>query len=272
MSEANILNPNAASLFNPDWNFHFQDQSVYGAFRPSSGRPWKRLLDGRGQVFDVQWNKRPKTTALALQQWDRQNRNGFFSFYHAEFARYFSGSFNGTVSFNPVGNDQYNISAQFEEYCGVPLYAYPGENSLLTTAPTWLSSGMFIEERNDFGEDNVKLAGTWTYEGIVDGNRHGGGQYVSTTLDSTAEWRYFGYGFRLWSYKDSDRGIVEVLLDGVHLANVDLYNAALVASAPCYVKFDVVLGTHRVTLRCTHTKNAGSSNYAVNVDALEVMR
>jgi hypothetical protein len=93
-----------------------------------------------------------------------------------------------------------------------------------------------------------------------------------TITTDAAEWLYVGYGFRLWSYKGPEMGIVQIFIDGVSQGTVDLYSAAAVVSAPVFTLQNVVLGEHRVKISPTDTKNAASSGFNINADAIEVMR
>jgi len=103
------------------------------------------------------------------------------------------------------------------------------------------------------------------------GSEHGGASAFSNSTNDTAEWLYFGYSARVWSSKNSDRGIVEVSLDGSVFANVDLYSAVALAAAPIAAP-QAVLGFHRLKLRVTGTKNGASSGYTCMADAIEVMQ
>jgi hypothetical protein len=271
MSEQNILNPDPTSELSPDYGHDRQDQSAISVFRPTSGSPCTRLIQGRGRVFNLPWNKRLFTTMCQLMQWERQYRYDFFTYYDVVSGRYFSGNFLGPLQSQEAGNDKWDIKGQFEEQDGYPLYQYPGEDSLATNAAMWLRDSVFIEERDSRGNDLAKMtAGSWTT--TINANCHGGKAYYSNVLDATAEWLYFGYGFRIWCEKQSAFGKVEISLDGTVLSTVDLYNAASLASAPVYRKIDVALGLHRVKLRCTHTKNVSSADYFVTADAIEVMQ
>jgi len=103
---------------------------------------------------------------------------------------------------------------------------------------------------------------------------HGGFAYWNdgTTTTGTAEWQYFGYGFRLWAPKGPDQGILAVSLDGGAETLVDLYNAAMVNSAAVHTDANQKLGVHRVKVRSTNTKNASSSAKYITADAIEVMQ
>jgi hypothetical protein len=108
----------------------------------------------------------------------------------------------------------------------------------------------------------------------VDANQHNSSAYWDQGIATTdaAEWVYFGYGFRLWSYKGPDMGIVQVFLDGVSLGTIDLFAAGATASAVVFTQQNVFLGQHRVKIQPTDTKNAGSLGFVVAADAIEVMR
>ncbi|HEY6349601.1 MAG TPA: hypothetical protein VI636_09350 [Candidatus Angelobacter sp.] len=105
-------------------------------------------------------------------------------------------------------------------------------------------------------------------------NYHNGFAYVDsgTITTDAAEWIYFGYGFQLWSPKGPGMGIVQISLDKVVQAAIDLYAAALTPSAAVFTLTNVPLGLHRVTLNPTNTKNASSSGFIVAADAIQVMR
>ncbi|HWF02651.1 MAG TPA: hypothetical protein VHA06_03140 [Candidatus Angelobacter sp.] len=67
-------------------------------------------------------------------------------------------------------------------------------------------------------------------------------------------------------------GIVQVFLDGVSQGTVDLFAAAATQSAVVMTIQSVSLGQHRVKLSPTATKNAGSLDFFIAADAIEVMR
>jgi len=140
--------------------------------------------------------------------------------------------------------------------------------------PDWYRDGIFLEERDDFGVDLVKLTGTWAFnasQSLARGGKDYWSSATATPTTDTAEWEYFGYGFRYWARKGADLGIAELSLDGTVLTTVDLYSASGVASAPLLAK-DAVLGRHRVKVRKTGTKNASATDYRVIADAIEVLR
>ncbi|MCU1307116.1 MAG: hypothetical protein JWN45_1811 [Acidobacteriaceae bacterium] len=261
MSEQNILNP-AGSDLNPDFPLPMPGTNApLSVFQPRSGPPIKRIQAEAGRIIPLTWTKRARSVRDRLVQWEAQYKTGFFSFYHAELDRYFTGSFADNLQPVQVGYEQWNISGTFMEMPGVPMFVYP---------TNWNRDAIFLEERDDFGNDRVKLTGAWFLN--ASGNEHAGRAYVSGTLNSTAEWEYVGYGFRVWSRKDVDCGDVEISLDGTVLGLNNNYNAVVLASLPDFVKADVPLGRHRVKLRVTNLKDAASSGFQVFADAIEVMQ
>jgi hypothetical protein len=95
---------------------------------------------------------------------------------------------------------------------------------------------------------------------------------AGTVTTDAAEWGYLGYGLRVWAYKGPDMGIMQVFLDGASLGTVDLYAAAATPSAAVFTQLNTPLGSHRVKLQPTNTKNAASVGFIVVADAIEVMR
>ncbi|MGH9579369.1 MAG: hypothetical protein ACRD2R_00120 [Terriglobales bacterium] len=261
MSEQNILNPTASSPLNPDFGFSDGLPDMLGRFDARSGKAFTRQLLVRGRVYDLPWAGRSLATRHLLEQWANQYRQDCFSYQDLERGRYFSGRFAGPLVFSPAGNENWNIRGRFQELPGLALFAYP---------TNWSRDAVFREERNGFGEDLVKLTGSWTF--VSTGIAHGGAYTRSNTTNDTAEWVYFGYGFRFWSPTRSNFGIVAVSVDGGAETNVDLYSAGDVNSAALLTTASLPLGQHRVKLRVTGTKNASSTDFHVAADAIEVMR
>src|SRR5690349_13016344 len=189
MSEQNILNPSATSLLNVDWGYTEGLPEMRSVWQAMSGKIYSRRQMVRGRVYDLAWNKRDLATKHSLQQWERQYENDFFTLADWERSRYFSGRFDGPLSYSPAGFNQWNIRGRFVELPGLAMYQWP---------VNWGRDSIFLEERNGFGEDLVKLTGGWTYQS-GDAPSHGGALYYSNGLNNTAEWSYFGYGYRLWA-------------------------------------------------------------------------
>jgi hypothetical protein len=271
MSEQNILNPSQTSLLNPDWGYTEGLPEMRSIFQARSGNLFTRQNSGLGRTYDLEWHGRDLATKHALQQWDEQYRNDFFTFADWERGRYFSGRFAAPLTFSPRGNQTYDVKGQFVELPGAAMYAY---------AADWTRDAIFLEERNGFGEDLVKLLtpGNWTFLGSQP-FAHGGKEYFSAVTNETAEWIYFGYGCSVWCLKGANSGIMGIsvirLRDGVYVygeTNFDAYSASDVASAPIAIIANLVLDLYRVKLRVTGTKNGSSSGFVLDADAIQVMR
>lgn len=152
MSEQNILNPNVSSLLCPDFPLERDKGQRISRWQAKSGRPYGKNVQTRGRMFQLQWGKRPYTTYQALDQWDDQYEQDFFTLYDITRGRYYSGQFDGPVVCKEVGNQAFDITANFVEIPGLPMYQYPSN---------WGLESKFYEERDGFGDDLVKLTGTW---------------------------------------------------------------------------------------------------------------
>jgi hypothetical protein len=267
MSKLDILNPTVDSELSPDYAYTEGLPQMLSQFQAKSGSVIARQLFARGRVYDLTWAGRLKTTADQLRQWEAQFRNDFFTFFDNERGRSFSGRFSGPLQISPSGYNRWDIHGQFIEIPGVPMYGYPVNWSGGFTS----NDAIFLEERDGFGKDLVKLTGSgWTYE--VTGSAHGGSNYYTNVTNDTAEWVYYGYGVQFWVRKQNNLGIMEHFIDGVSMGNLDLYSAGALASAVLASYGSYSLGFHRVKVRCTGTKNAASSGFFIYADAIEVMQ
>jgi hypothetical protein len=163
MSEQNILNPSATSLLNFDWGYSEGLPETDSVWQAASGKDYSRLQLARGRTYELTWAKRDLATALALQQWERQYKRDFFTLVDWEKSRYFTGRFDGPLTYSPAGFNQWTIRGRFIELPGVAMFSYP---------TNWTRDAMFLEERNGFGEDLVKLGGTWAFN--QNASYHGG--------------------------------------------------------------------------------------------------
>jgi hypothetical protein len=267
MSAADILNPTLGSDLNPDYGYSEGLPQMNSSFQAKGGRVNSRQLMARGRVYDLAWGNRPRAIADALRQWEAQFRTDFFTYVDWERGRYFSGRFAGPLQISPSGYNKWDIRGQFVEIPGLVMFQYPNTN--------WFGAAtqdsIFIEETDGSGNQLVKLTGTWTNE--PNPPAHAGRDFFSNTLNDTAEWLYFGYGFRLWSRTQGNLGIVALSVDGGGETNIDLYSAATLNSfAISTTAVNIALGFHRVKLRVTHTKNAASTDFYCYADAIEVMQ
>jgi hypothetical protein len=271
VSEQNILNPAQTSLFNPDWGYTEGLPETRSLFQAASGKMYSRREFGLGRVYDLAWNNRDLATKHALQQWAQQYENDFFSLADWERSRYFSGRFEGPLTFSPAGNQKYNIKGRFIELPGLALFAYP---------TNWARDAAFVYSKNGFGESLAKLTGTWTVNaGPGDPRFLSGWNSFSNITNDIAEWVYFGYGFQYWSSKFPDAGIIEYTLTRVRDGSViagpttfDMFNNPQVNPAALVTQASLPLDFYRFKLRVTGTKNASSTGFYAYADALQVMQ
>jgi hypothetical protein len=262
MSEANVLNPTSGSDLNPDFPLAGEPDDWTLSFRPRVGRVAVRTLGASPHKYTLTWGGRPKSVADQIRQWYFQYQYDFFTFNDFDRDRSFSGNFLGQPQIQNAGgnNNKWNVSAVFAEIAGAAMATYPS---------AWGTDSYFVEESDPSGNALVKMDVGWAL--TASANYHGGNAFVTDTAAISVEWQYDGYGFRLWAAKASNAGIVQVLLDDVVLTTVDLYSASSVASAVVLTQQNVSFGRHRVKLLTTGTKNASSSDFQVNADAIEVM-
>jgi len=154
MSEQNILNPSASSQMNPTYTIPHKDPQIVASWQPRSGKPFSRTMMARGMVFQLHWDKVQYSTYESLLQWFHQYERDFFSYFSFQRNRYFSGQFMAEPQLEEAGNNQFNISATFVEIPTLPMFQYPSN---------WGVTSIFQEERDGFGQDQVKLSGTWDH-------------------------------------------------------------------------------------------------------------
>lgn len=154
MSELNILNPSPSSQMNPTYSIPHKDPQIIASWQPRSGKPFSRYMMARGMEFQLHWEKVQFSTYLALRQWFRQYERDFFSYFDIDDNRYYSGQFLAEPQYERAGNNQVNISATFVVVPTLPLFQYPAN---------WGIDSIFLEERDGFAQDLVKLTGTWDH-------------------------------------------------------------------------------------------------------------
>src|SRR5947209_4806385 len=108
MNEQNILNPAATNLLSPDYGFTEGLPELRTSLQSMSGKMFTRRQRGAGRIYQLGWKSRASATADALRQWENQYLNDFFSFADWIRGRYFSGRFQGPLSFSPSGNEQWD--------------------------------------------------------------------------------------------------------------------------------------------------------------------
>lgn len=258
----------ASDIFPLDPDYLLPEQVVAGAVRAvaDSGRVFQRLKKAPQRTWELEFLRRPTNEAEQVRDWHARFQKDYFVFRHKVYLnnsgsylqRDFPVTFAAEPEYELVANEGWDMRVRLLEAVGAALSSYPD--------PAAGHPSHFLEETAGFA-----AAGAWTPGAHA--NAHGGAEKSSVNANTTDRFRfvYAGYGFRLWARRASDLGILQVLLDGASLGNVDLYNASPTASGPLLTKLDAPLGLHVVELKATNTKNAGSSANTIVADAIEVM-
>jgi hypothetical protein len=89
---------------------------------------------------------------------------------------------------------------------------------------------------------------------------------MSSDNGATATFSFTGTQFAWITDESSARGQAAVLVDGVQRAIVDLYSATAGAQRVAYLGTGLAAGSHTVTIKVLHRKNAASTGYLVGVD------
>jgi hypothetical protein len=130
-------------------------------------------------------------------------------------------------------------------------------------------TGDVREETEAQMEKNWQKIEGWGY--------HGDAALLSDETGATASFTYNGRNFCVWSKRRSDFGVMDILLDGVSLAKVDLYGIHWpkddgYRAAPVYCSAYVERGEHTVTLKAAGEKNPISKGMSVSADAVEFQK
>lgn len=138
------------------------------------------------------------------------------------------------------------------------------------------SQAMAGVSRVEETDPSVSFSGSWTVfptpPASPDPSKASGGT-LRYSVDPAAlcSFDFDGRSISWIGFKQDNLGISEVSIDGVKVADVDLY-----APAPTqwkqvlYSKDDLRPGHHTITIKPTPHKNALSTNYYTNVDAFDV--
>lgn len=117
----------------------------------------------------------------------------------------------------------------------------------------------------------ISYSGTWNTQSFS--SAYGGSlKYTSGSGGQQARFTFFGSEVAWVSFKDSDRGIADVYLDGAKASTVDLYSNPGYPRKVAFARkgLDPTVA-HTLEVRTTGTKNAASSGKRVDVDAFVVL-
>jgi hypothetical protein len=98
----------------------------------------------------------------------------------------------------------------------------------------------------------------------------GGGAMLSDVPLATAALRFKGAGVRWITTKGPMQGQADVLLDGVWVRTIDLYNATLESQVVAFSAEVTTKTEHTIEVRVLGTSDAGSMGSVVTIDAFEV--
>jgi hypothetical protein len=277
MPETAILNANVQwdkdidDSIGPDYGWEQLRRSQLATIKPAFGRPWSRIAGNGGHTTTFSWVGRSRACVDKLKQWAEQYETGFFTVIDQEGGgRHYVGRFVGDMPRVAGKHDAYNVQGwQFEEIPGCPMLEYPAD---------WDHWAVFEYPIDDFGDQlTATSSASWVRPAaFVDDT---GASIVPRQLQNLTpaanDWithEYRGYGCRLWAVQGPTFGLATVWIDGVNVAAIDLYNAALLGPQIVYENAQMPLDIHRVKVILSDTKNVASTGTGIVWDKLEVMR
>lgn len=113
---------------------------------------------------------------------------------------------------------------------------------------------------------SITYNGAWTDNNTATGSINGDEHYTKVT-GNYAQFTFTGVKIEWVLTKSTNRGNADVYLDGVYDATVDLYSSTLQYQQVVYTKSGLTNGSHTIKVICKGTKNSGSSDYYIIVDA-----
>lgn len=282
MAQTDVLNPapgwdpDLGDSMNPSYGFTRKRGSTQLRKKAVGGTPWSRETQNTGHAFSLSWLGRTLACVERLKWYSEQYEDGYFTIVDwdggaGEQGRHYVGHFTSDVIPTETANNRWDVqNVMFEEIPQQPMVKYPGDWRPKVNA-------IWIWPFNDYGDQKTATQGAWTAGYPLGAPPAGQVQSQALTSAGTnagdwAQHEYRGYGFKLFMLEGPDFGIVEVFLDAVLIATVDLYKAVATGPAAVVWKGNVPLDIHRVQVVMTNTKNAASSAPAATWWGLQVMR
>jgi len=132
------------------------------------------------------------------------------------------------------------------------------------------TAGQRNERAARMEEDNIDFAytGAWTTE--TAGSRSAGSSMDSSQTSATVELTFNGAKVVWLATKTPASGRGRVYLDGLAQADIDLYSAANDYQAAVWRKTGLAKGSHTISIEVLGTKEASSSGFGVDVDAIDL--
>jgi hypothetical protein len=271
LAETDILNTSATDPLNPDYGWQKKRPVTHLVAKANAGPAYVRDIMDVTHQFVLNWgttidSQKSFSDIQRLKRYYEQYRDGFFTIQDLEGSgRHYVGRFTSPVEPIPVGHNRWAAqNVLFEEVPGVPMLSYPSD---------WTNDAIWRYTLTDFGElqPAPDVPSNWTVQTCT--GPGGGYEIVSNVATSYVQLAYVGYGFQVWSARDRNRGIAQVLLDGNIVGNVDQYSAAgNVGAELLLTEQNVSLGFHVVRIMVTGTKNVASAGTLCSFNALKVMR
>lgn len=276
MAETDILNPKQGydpkykDSMNPNQGWQRTRKSTLATIKPAFGRPWSRESGNSGHSYQLSWTRRNLMVTNRLKLFFEQFETGFFTLIDWDTGRHYVGRFVGDMPQSFEVNGRFSSTGwTFEEVPGCPMLQYPDN---------WECWGVIMRPFDDFGDERVAVSSAnWTQpaavlndEGVlVQPNQL---QDLAPVAGDSVTFEYRGYGFQLWADSGPGYGIAQLVVDGVVIQNIDLYNADEQGVGVVYENTAMPLDIHRVELVLSATKNEASSGTGMLLDSFKVMR
>ncbi|MGM9637279.1 MAG: hypothetical protein ACI3YK_04760, partial [Eubacteriales bacterium] len=131
-----------------------------------------------------------------------------------------------------------------------------GDNAVLSAIFFGLGGGDPTQTTSEIVDDQssaVHYTGNWTHDPM--GSAYNGTFSYSNVTGNSATFTFEGKSIAFLSSLESNRGIVEILLDGVSQGEFDLYSASTARQQIIFSKNDLSEGSHTIEIRVTGKKN-----------------
>lgn len=117
----------------------------------------------------------------------------------------------------------------------------------------------------------ITYSGTWTYQGGMSGYGFSGyyndDAHYSNTPGDFAQYTFTGTGIQWIGAMNNNHGKGDVYIDGTFQTTVDTYSANFMQPLVLYQITGLTNTSHTIKVVVNSTKNVGSSNYYLDVDA-----
>ncbi len=121
----------------------------------------------------------------------------------------------------------------------------------------------------DDRDERLTYSGEWGTYGA--GMAYGGTESFSELPDSEVSLTFTGKRVRYFGYKREDLGIVDILIDGEVVAEVDCYADQTMQNVLLFDSEAIPEGEHTITVRITGNKSPSASGIEAIVDAIEYL-